>query len=106
MKKINKIRDYLIKHRTDEYGNLDLSDLDFKDFNGDILLNGMVAKKKISNLGQNASIISNTYQEAETIWNSWQDADIICNHNQTADSIDNNNQELEHRHDDWRQMMQ
>ena len=97
MKGINEIRDYLIKHRTDKDGNLDLSDLDFKDFNGDILLNGMEAKTVINNTSQRAELIFNFYQEAKEIDNTYQKADEIDNTNQRAELIWNIKQEAKYK---------
>ena len=45
MKSIEKVKQWLIKNRKDEFGNLDLSYLDFSDFNGDIFINHMKVKK-------------------------------------------------------------
>lgn len=54
MKNINKVKKYLIKHRTDKYGDLNLSGLDFSDFNGDVRFNDIKVK---NNLFQRSQIV-------------------------------------------------
>ena len=44
MKSITEIRDWLLENAVSEYGNLDISDLDFSDFDGDVFINGMRVK--------------------------------------------------------------
>ena len=66
MKEINEIRDYLIKHRTNEDGDLDLKGLDFREVKGKVILTRMKAK-----------VINNSFQRAEWIFNSWQEAKTI-----------------------------
>lgn len=45
MKNIIEIRDYLLKNRVDESGNLDLDGLDFSDFDGNVHICYMKVKK-------------------------------------------------------------
>lgn len=40
-----EIRDWLLENATDDEGNLDLSDLDFSNFNGNVLIDNMKVKK-------------------------------------------------------------
>ena len=47
MKSIEEIRDYLLKHRVDERGDLDLMGLDFSDFDGDVDISLMKVKKSL-----------------------------------------------------------
>jgi len=103
MKKINEIRDYLIKHRTDEDGDLDLSDLDFREFDGDIVLDKMKSKKTISNSFQDADIIWNNNQKANKIWNAWQEAKEIRNTWQEAEKIRNANQKANKISNAWQE---
>ena len=94
MKKINEIRDYLIKHRTDKNGNLDLSGLNFEKVKGTVIFRRMKAKR-IENSFQKAKWIVNYGQDAETIDNDLQKADKISNAYQQADKIWNKGQEAE-----------
>ena len=110
MKDINEIRDYLIKHRTDKNGNLDLSDLDFEKIKGKVMLTRMKAKD-IDNSFQKADNISNAYQQAkekinnssqeakEKIYNQSQEAKEIYNKCQEADKISNSRQEAKEKID-------
>lgn len=43
-----EIRDWLLENATDDEGNLDLSDLDFSNFNGNVLIDNMKVKKSLS----------------------------------------------------------
>ena len=52
MKDINEVRDYLVKHRTDRSGDLDLSNLDFRDFDGNIFINSMRVKNDLNQSNQ------------------------------------------------------
>ena len=87
--KINRedLEQILIDNFTGKDGDLDLRDLDFREFNGDILLNGMKAKQGIINHYQEAEWIDNTYQKAEMIANTLQQAKEIWNKGQEADEI-------------------
>ena len=44
MKTINELRDYLLENYVNDIGDLDISCLDFSDFDGDVVLNGMKVK--------------------------------------------------------------
>lgn len=44
MKSIKKIRDYLLENRVDDEGDLDLRELDFSDFKGDVYIERMKVK--------------------------------------------------------------
>lgn len=43
-----EIRDWLLENATDDEGNLDLSDLDFSNFNGNVLIDNMKVKKSLN----------------------------------------------------------
>ena len=81
---------FLIENRTDEDGNIDLSNIDFGDrvvFN-----NGQVATR-IYNNGQKANIIFNHGQQSTKIYNNGQEANDIYNDGQEANAIYNDEQE-------------
>ena len=60
MKTKEEIKQWLLDNCVDKYGNLDLSNLDFSDFNGDVNISSMRVKK---NLGQDYQLVSgNLYQ--------------------------------------------
>ena len=42
-----ELKEFLLKSCVNEYGELDLSDLDFSDFCGDITFNGLKAKRNV-----------------------------------------------------------
>ena len=48
-----EIRNWLLKHCTDEFGNLDLSGLDFSEFNGNVIIAEMKVKKNLYQSWQN-----------------------------------------------------
>ena len=77
-----KITQWLIKNCTNEFGEIDLSNLDFGD--RDILLNGIKTKGTIYNVGQCGTKIRNERQQAKEIDNSEQKA---------RKSIDNGSQQ-------------
>ena len=83
---------WLIKNRTNEYGRIDLSHLNFG--KPDILLNGIETKGKIYNIGQYAKEIHNFLQRAEkAIINADQESVLIKNNEQKANEIDNSKQQ-------------
>lgn len=47
MKTKEEIKQWLLENCVDEYGNLELSNLDFSDFEGNIILNGLLVKKNL-----------------------------------------------------------
>lgn len=47
MKSIEEVRDYIIEHRTDEDGDIDLRELDFSNFDGDVYTSYMKVKKDL-----------------------------------------------------------
>ena len=47
MKTIDEIRDYLLENRVDEDGGLDLTGLDFSDFDGDVYISEMKVKRDL-----------------------------------------------------------
>jgi len=46
-KTIEEVRDWLLKNRTDEHGDLNLNGLDFSDFDGDVSIYGMKVKRDL-----------------------------------------------------------
>ena len=44
MSKINELRDYLLENYVDRYGDLDISGLDFSEFDGDVYITAMKVK--------------------------------------------------------------
>lgn len=52
-----EIKDWLLKNAVNDEGDLDLSDLDFSDFDGDVLIHSMKVKKSL-------------YQDYQTVWGS------------------------------------
>lgn len=45
MKSIQETKQWLLENRKDEFGNLDLSELDLSDFDGDVYINRMKVNK-------------------------------------------------------------
>ena len=92
MKSIEEVKEYLIKHRTDDLGSLDLSGLEF-----DGIVNfSRVKANVIFNENQTADRIYNQNQKAEDgIYNYFQKAEKeIDNEGQKAEEIRNDNQQL------------
>lgn len=52
-----EIKDWLLKNAVNDEGDLDLSDLDFSDFDGDVLIHSMKVKKSL-------------YQDYQAVWGS------------------------------------
>jgi len=65
MKDINEVRDYLVKHRTDKFGDLDLSNLDFSNFDGNIYISGMKVKNDLFQMGQ--LVRGDLYQNSQIV---------------------------------------
>ena len=65
MKSIEEVRDYLLENCVDEYGNLDLSGLDFSDFEGSVFTCDMKVKHS---LYQNRQTVGrNLYQDRQQV---------------------------------------
>ena len=52
-KTIDEVRDWLLENRVDGWGVLDLSGLDFSDFDGNVLIDSMKVKKSLIQSYQN-----------------------------------------------------
>jgi len=72
MKSIEDVRDYLLKNRTDESGDLDLSELDFSEFDGSVMIRFMKVKHDLfqdyQTVGEDLmqdhqKVVKNTYQD-------------------------------------------
>jgi hypothetical protein len=64
-KTIEEIRDYLIKNRTNEDGDLDLADLDFSGFDGNVDISGM--KVKYTLLQDHQEVGFNLWQDNQEV---------------------------------------
>ena len=60
-----EIRDWLLKNAVNDEGNLDLADLDFSDFDGDVLIYNMKVKKSLQQSFQNVG--ENLYQDFQRV---------------------------------------
>ena len=71
-----EIRDWLLAHCVDEDGDLDLSDLDFSDFDGNVDISGMKVQKE---LWQNYQIVGgNLIQNNQVVYGElWQNNCVI-----------------------------
>lgn len=83
MKSKEEIKKWLLENCVDDEG-LNLSGLDFSDFDGNVYFDGVKAKHSIVNSGQEAKYIRNNHQKAKI---------DIYNHRQKASDIYNNHQE-------------
>lgn len=74
MKSIEKVKKWLIKNRKDKFGNLDLSYLDFSDFNGDIFINHMKVKRGLFQNEQTVGgdLLQNSQKVEGNLWQSCQ----------------------------------
>jgi len=72
MRSKEEIREWLLENCVDEYGNLNLSGLDFSEFDGDILINSMKVKNNLNQDSQDVggfllqnfqTVGNNIYQE-------------------------------------------
>lgn len=60
-----EIRDWLLKNAVNDEGNLDLADLDFSDFDGDVLIYNMKVKKSLQQSFQNVG--ENLHQDFQRV---------------------------------------
>ena len=66
MNKIEELRNYLLENYVDEYGNLDISYLDFSDFEGNVYINYMKVKGYLSQSGHEVEgSLSQSYQKVK-----------------------------------------
>ena len=82
----------LLKNQVDEYGNIDLKDLDFRGCT--VYLNRLKADRIINGRQKAKKNIYNGYQEADGIQNYCQQSNKISNGFQKAKRIDNDNQTI------------
>jgi hypothetical protein len=95
MKTKEEIKQFLLENATNEYGLIDLSNIDF----GNLRLNfSGIKAETIDNYSQKAETIYNHYQEAKTIYNRYQKAETIDNYSQKAETIYNRYQKAEYIH--------
>lgn len=60
-----EIKDWLLKNAVNDEGDLDLADLDFSDFDGDVLIYNMKVKKSLQ---QSFQIVGeNLYQDFQRV---------------------------------------
>lgn len=64
MKKMEELRNYLLENYVDEDGDLNISHLDFSDFNGNVYISGMKVKGNLSQYGHEVkgSLIQSGHQ--------------------------------------------
>ena len=96
-----EIQEWIIKNciKVDSY--IDLSRLNFKNYNVDItelkakeIYNNSQKAEKIDNSNQKAEYVSNNFQEAKDIYNTYQEAKKIDNFSQEAEKIINLKQKI------------
>lgn len=67
-----EIKQWLLENCVDEYGDLDLSELDFSDFEGDVCINNMTVKHDL--IQSNQQVDGDLYQRYQTVDGKlWQD---------------------------------
>lgn len=87
MKSIKEVKQWLLENRKDTFGNLDLSKLDFSDFDGAVYINNMKVKKTLNQ----------SYQEVgENLYQAFQkaDKDLFQDHQQVGGELLQNNQKV------------
>lgn len=60
-----EIKDWLLKNAVNDEGDLDSADLDFSDFDGDVLIYNMKVKKSLQQSFQNVG--ENLYQDFQRV---------------------------------------
>jgi len=74
VKSEKEIRDWLLENAVDDNGDLNLKNLDFSDFDGDVHIGGMKVKNTLYQYGQNVGgDLYQLYQKVKgDLWgNSW-----------------------------------
>lgn len=87
MKTKQEIKQWLLDNCVDEYGDLDLSDLDFSDFNGNVSILGMKVKH---NLHQNAQEVGGYLVQSRQIVGR----DLYQSNQKVANNLFQNAQEV------------
>ena len=71
MKTIEEVKQWLLENRVNEYGDLDLSGLDFSDFEGDVNISAMIVNKYL--FQDNQQVQGSLYQNNQNVeGNLWQ----------------------------------
>lgn len=87
MKTIKEVKQWLLENRKDTFGNLDLSNLDFSDFDGNVFIDNMKVKKTLNQ----------SYQEVgENLYQAFQkaDKDLHQDHQQVGRELLQNDQKV------------
>lgn len=87
MKTIREVKQWLLENRKDTFGNLDLSNLDFSDFDGNVFIDNMKVKKTLNQ----------SYQEVgENLYQAFQkaDKDLHQDHQQVGRELLQNDQKV------------
>ena len=88
MKTKEEIKQWLLKNCIDKKGNLDLSDLDFSDFNGNIYINRMKVKR---DLWQNHQEVQrHLYQDHQEV-----NGNLLQTHQKVIGKLYQNNQRVD-----------
>ena len=87
MKSIGEIKKWLLENRKDKNGDLDLSDLDFSDFDGDVYINNMKVKKTLYQSHQEVG--ENLYQAFQKV-----DKDLFQGQQEVGENLYQENQEV------------
>lgn len=87
MKTIKEVKQWLIENRKDIFGNLDLSNLDFSDFDGNVFINNMKVKKTLNQSYQEVGDV--LYQEFQRV-----DKDLFQHNQQVGGELLQNNQKV------------
>lgn len=87
MKTIKEVKQWLLENRKDTFGNLDLSNLDFSDFDGNVFINNMKVKKTLNQSYQEVGDV--LYQEFQRV-----DKDLFQHHQQVGGELLQNNQKV------------
>lgn len=85
MKTIKETKEWLLENRKDENGDLDLSGLDFSDFDGDVYINNMKVKRSLFQNFQEVGAI--LYQEFQRV-----DKNLFQHNQQVGGELLQNNQ--------------
>ena len=64
-KKLQELKEFLLKNFIDEYGNLDISGLDFSDFDGEVDIGHMKVKGNLWQVGH--QVKGNLYQDRQVV---------------------------------------
>ena len=87
MKTIKEVKQWLLENRKDTFGNLDLSNLDFSDFDGNVFIDNMKVKKTLNQSYQEVG--ENLYQAFQKV-----DKDLHQDHQQVDGELLQNDQKV------------